>query len=108
MSGVDFCEEHQPMNCQQFIDWYRRSDQRHILIISDFVDELRIHGVTPDLRTVAQWRAFVKPFMSSARELSKFDDDQLASAMKRMMEAKWVTDFNLHTLKTFLINPHKK
>jgi hypothetical protein len=107
MRGVDFCEEHQPMNCQQFIDWYQKSDQRHIKIIADFVDELRIAGVAPDLRTVAQWREFVHPFRATATKLSVFDDDQLASAMKRMMAAKWVTDFNLYTLKKFLINSNK-
>jgi hypothetical protein len=107
MRGVEFCEEHQPMSCQQFIDWYKKSDQRHIKIISDYVDELRIAGHAPDLRTVAQWRIFVTPFRPTAVEISVFADDQLATAMKRMMEAKWVTDFNLYTLKKFLINSNK-
>lgn len=107
MRGVDFCEEHQPMSCQQFIDWYRKSDQRHIKIISDFVDELRIAGVVPDMRTVAQWREFVNPFRATAVSLAVFDDDQLGFAMKKMMSAKWVTDFNMVTLKKFLINSNK-
>lgn len=107
MKGVEFCESHQPMNCQQFVEWYRKSNQRHIKIVAEFVDELRIGGVVPDMRTVAQWREFVRPFRATAVKLSVFDDDQLSAAMKRMMAAKWVTDFNLVTLKKFLINSNK-
>lgn len=107
MKGVEFCEAHQPMSCQQFVEWYRKSNQRHIKIVAEFVDELRIGGVAPDLRTVAQWREFVSPFRATAVKLSVFDDDQLSAAMKRMMSAKWVTDFNLVTLKKFLINSNK-
>jgi hypothetical protein len=107
MRGVELCEAHQPMNCQQFVDWYRKSDQRHIQIIAEFVDELRIAGIAPDMRTVAQWRQFVNPFRGEAAKLVVFDDDQLGTAMKRMMAATWVTDFNLVTLKKFLINSKK-
>lgn len=107
MRGVGLCEAHQPMNCLQFVEWYRKSPQRHIRIVAEFVDELRLAGIAPDLRTVAQWREFAAPSRATAVKLSVFDDDQLSSAMKRMMSAKWVTDFNLVTLKKFLINSNK-
>lgn len=107
MKGVEFCEMHQPMNCSQFVAWYRRSDQRHIKIIAEWADELSQNKLAPDLRTVAQWREWAKPIMTAAKNISVFDDDQIAGAMKRMMGANYVTDFNLHTLKTFLINAKK-
>lgn len=104
MKGVFFCEQHQPMQCFQFVEWYRRSEQRHIKIIAEWADELRLSGRAPELRTVAQWRAWAKPILNAAKDISVFDDDQIAVAMKRMMAADYITDFNLHTLKTFLIN----
>lgn len=107
MKGVWFCEQHQEMKCYQFVEWYRRSEQRHIKIIAEWVDELFQNKIAPDLRTVAQWRAWAKPIMTAAKDLSVFDDDQIGAAMKRMMAADYVTDFNLHTLKTFLINTKK-
>lgn len=107
MKGVEFCEMHQPMNCPQFVAWYRKSEQRHIKIIAEWADELFQNKLAPDLRTVAQWREWAKPIMTAAKNISVFDDDQIAGAMKRMMGADYVTDFNLHTLKTFLINAKK-
>ncbi len=104
MKGVFFCEQHQPMQCFQFVEWYRRSEQRHIKIIAEWADELRLSGRAPELRTVAQWRAWAKPILTAAKDISVFDDDQISVAMKRMMAADYITDFNLHTLKTFLIN----
>lgn len=104
MKGVFFCEQHQPMQCFQFVEWYRRSEQRHIKIIAEWADELRLSGRAPELRTVAQWRAWEKPILNAAKDISVFDDDQISVAMKRMMAADYITDFNLHTLKTFLIN----
>lgn len=107
MKGVFFCEQHQPMQCFQFVEWYRRSDQRHIKIIAEWADELFQNKISPDLRTVAQWREWAKPIMTAAKGLVVFDDDQIGAAMKRMMAAGYVTDFNLHTLKTFVINSKK-
>jgi hypothetical protein len=107
MKGVFFCEQHQPMQCFQFVEWYRRSEQRHIKIIAEWADELRLSGRAPELRTVAQWRAWAKPILNAAKNISVFDDDQIAVAMKRMMAADYITDFNLYTLKTFLINTKK-
>jgi len=107
MKGVEFCEQHQPMSCAQFVAWYRKSEQRHIKIIAEWADELSQNKMAPDLRTVAQWRAWAKPIMTAAKDISVFDDDQIGTAMKRMMSADYVTDFNLHTLKTFLINTKK-
>lgn len=96
------------MSCQQFIVWYRKSEQRHIRIIAEFADELRLSGKNPDFRTVAQWREWAGGRMKKwASELVVFDDDQLGAAMKRMMSADYVTDFNLNTLKTFLFNAKK-
>jgi len=107
MKGVEFCEQHQSMSCAQFVAWYRKSEQRHIKIIAEWADELSQNKMAPDLRTVAQWRAWAKPIMTAAKDISVFDDDQIGTAMKRMMSADYVTDFNLHTLKTFLINTKK-
>lgn len=105
---ADRCSFHQPMNAEEFIEWFRRSDQRHIRIIAEFADELRLAGRAPDFRTVAQWRAWTDgKMMNHAKRLSVFDDDHLAKAMKRMMEAKYITEFNLATLDNFVKNAQK-
>jgi hypothetical protein len=106
--GVDRCPTHQPMSCEQFITWYRQSPSRHIKIIAEFLDELRLSGRNPDFRTVAQWQKWADGRMKKwAMELSVFDDDQIGKAIKRMMAADYVTDFNLNTVKTFLFNAKK-
>ncbi len=107
MRGRYLCENHEPMQCFQFVEWFRRHESRHIKIIAEWADELRISGRDPGFRTVAQWHAWSKPMMKAAKDLSVFDDDQIGAAIKRMMAADYVTDFNLHTLKTFLINAKK-
>lgn len=102
------CPIHQPMNVSQFCSWYARSKSRHIRIISDFADELRVAGKAPDFRTVAQWQAWTDgAMMKHAKILAVFDDDQLGEAMKRMMTAEYLTDFNLATLVRFVRNLKK-
>jgi len=96
------------MTAEQFIEWFRRSEKRHIRIIAEFADELRLAGKVPEFRTVAQWKAWTDgAMMKHAKGLSVFDDDQLGTAMKRMMEAKYLTDFNLATLARFIKNVQK-
>ncbi len=108
MKGVEHCTEHEPMTVSQFVAWYRRSPSRHMLIIAEWADELRQCGMAPDLRTVAQWSTWAKTIMTAAKTLEIFQDEQIAEGIKRMMAAEWTTDFNLHTVKSFILNSKKK
>jgi len=69
----------EPINSEQFIASCRASKQRHVRIIGEWADELKLNG---EFKTRGQWNeGFFKPNLKWASKLKHFDDDRLTDAM---------------------------
>lgn len=68
----------------QFIERNRKSTQKHVNIIAEWADELRIAGaLNGQYKTRGQWdEGFFKPNLKVAVSISRFDSDQISNAIK--------------------------
>lgn len=79
-------------------DWLKSSKQRHIQIIGHFAEDTQ-----PDIRSYEQGQVYIKMNVRAAKDLSVFDDDQIAEAMERLLSANYFYKKNmLATLKKYL------
>lgn len=91
----------EPMNCPEFYTWTKISKQKHITIIGEWADTVK-----PDLRTRAQWSAFIKRNLRAARMLEAFTPDQLSSGFEKIEAANekgWLKKYTLETLLKFIV-----
>lgn len=88
-----------PMNLQEFVDWYKKSPQRHIRIIADFADQKKA-----EFTTKGQWQAFADRNMRAARDLSPYTDEQIAKAVKAILKSDYIEKWGLETVAKYLIN----
>lgn len=91
----------EPMDCPQFYTWTKLSKQKHIKIIGEWADTIK-----PDLRTRAQWGAFIKRNLRAARMLEAFSEDQLSVGFEKIEEANrkgWLKKYTLETLLKFVV-----
>jgi len=90
------------MSLREFIEWCRKSSQRHINIIGEYADQKQLS----DYNTKGQWTSFIKRNLRASRQLSPYTDDQLSKAMKRLNRAKneqgYIKKWTLETLAKFL------
>lgn len=87
-----------PMNTNEFIQWCRKSKQRHINLIGEYVDEKK----APQLETKGQWSSFIRRNLRPAKSLSLFDDKQIQRAMNKIKEADYITRWTLETLLKYI------
>jgi len=91
----------EPMNCTEFYTWTKLSKQAHIKIIGEWADTVK-----PDLRTRAQWSAFIKRNLRAARMLEAFTADQLSAGFEKIEAANengWLKKYTLETLLKFIV-----
>lgn len=103
IKGKEFCKNHQPMNCAEFVAWYGKSEKRYIRIISEWADTVR-----PEWETVAQWEVWAGESYKAAAKLQVFSDAQMSAAFARLKGAKYLDTYNLTTLLKNLLNTNKK
>ena len=87
------------MDLQKFIEWCKRSPQRHINIIADYADEKKVA-----FETKGQWQEFIRRNLRPAKSLAPYTDRQIGEAMAKLNKAKkeYLTDWTLETLNKFL------
>ncbi len=95
----EFCKEHQLMTCPEFVEWYRKSEKRYIKLIAEFADEVK-----PVFETIAQWELWAAAHYKAAQELAVFSDEQIEKAYREVKASKYITEFNLYTVKKFVLN----
>ena len=72
-------DPNEPVNSEQFITSCRASKQRHVRIIGEWADELKLNG---EFKTRKQWdEGFFKPNLQWANKIKHFSDDQISEAM---------------------------
>lgn len=98
--GLRMCKMHQPMNGDEFVAWYRKSEKRYIRLIAEFADEVK----PKTCETVAQWEAWAACHYRAAQKIAPFSDDQIAIGIERVKTAKYLTSWNLETLLKFIVN----
>lgn len=99
---LENCKDHQPMNCAEFVAWYRKSPKRYINLIAELADETH-----PMFNTVIQWEVWAGQHYKPAKQLEAFDDEQIGRAFKEMKRAEYINTFNLFTVLKFLTNGKK-
>ena len=90
-----------PMTLAEFVDWCGKSNHRHIQIIGNWADTIE-----PDLETKAQWEAFIKRNVRTAKNLEPFDDEKIIQGFKKIQEAVkqgWLKKYTLETLFKFIV-----
>jgi len=94
-------EENRPMSLAEFVDWCGKSKHRHIQIIGNWADTIE-----PDFQTKAQWEAFIKRNVRTAKNLEPFEDDRLKQGYRKLQEsvrAGWLKKYTLETLFKFIV-----
>ncbi len=89
------------MTLKEFVDWCGKSNHRHIQIIGNWADT-----VEPDFQTKAQWEAFIKRNVRTAKNLEPFDDEKIIQGFKKIQEAVkqgWLKKYTLETLFKFIV-----
>lgn len=104
IKGKYLCKMHQPMNADEFVEWYRKSEKRYIRLIAEFADEVK----PKTCETVAQWEAWAACHYRAAQKIAPFSDDQIAVGIERVKAAKYLTSWNLETLLKFIVNVEVK
>lgn len=90
-----------PMTLKEFVDWCGRSNHRHIQIIGNWADTIE-----PDFQTKAQWEAFIKRNVRTAKNLEPFGDEKIVQGFKKIQEAVkqgWLKRYTLETLFKFIV-----
>ncbi len=90
-----------PMSLKEFVDWCGKSNHRHIQIIGNWADTIE-----PDFQTKAQWEAFIKRNVRTAKNLEPFDDEKIIQGFKKIQEAVkqgWLKKYTLETLFKFIV-----
>jgi hypothetical protein len=95
-------EGKEKMNCKEFVEWFKKSEERYKNIIADWADTCE-----PKFRTKAQWEVWAKSQYSIAKELAPFDDEDFIEAYDQIRKSEKIKSFNLRTLKYFVINIKK-
>lgn len=98
--GKSLCKVHQPMSCDEFVEWYRKSEKRYIRLIAEFADEVK----PTTCETVAQWETWAACHYKAALKIEPFSDDQIAVGIERVKAAKYLTSWNLETLLKYIVN----
>jgi len=101
-SGDTSWDDDDPMNLNEFVQWCRTSDQRHIGIIGEYADEKGL-----EYKTYEQWQQLIKRNVRPANRLSPFTDDQIADAMENLNSDKaendgYITRWTLETVEKYL------
>ena len=89
------------MDCPGFYAWTKLSKQKHIKIIGEWADTIKI-----DLRTRGQWSAFIHRNLRAARMLEAFSEDQLSAGFEKIEAANdkgWLKKYTLETLLKFIL-----
>lgn len=68
-----------PMTCKQFIDWCKKSNQRHIRLIGEWADTIH-----PTHTMKTQWQAYLVANTAHAKKLSVFTDEQIVKAFQEI------------------------
>jgi len=90
-----------PMSLKEFVDWCGKSNHRHIQIIGNWADTIE-----PDFQTKAQWEAFIKRNVRTAKNLEPFGDEKIIQGFKKIQEAVkegWLKKYTLETLFKFIV-----
>ena len=89
------------MSLKEFVDWCGNSKHRHIQIIGNWADTIE-----PDFQTKAQWEAFIKRNVRTAKNLEPFGDEKIIQGFKKIQEAVkegWLKKYTLETLFKFIV-----
>lgn len=94
-----------PMNCDEYVEWMKKSPNRHMRILADYADQIK-----PDFTTKGQWHVFTTRFTRAARDLSPFTDDQIERAFERIERNMknernpkgYITKWTLETLLDYM------
>lgn len=87
-----------PMVLNQFVEWCKKSTQRHIQIIGEWAETVK-----PDLQNRGQWESYIKRHLRAARLLVPFSQEQLERGYEKMMKEKnWLNRYTLETLLKFI------
>ena len=89
------------MSLKEFVDWCGKSNHRHIQIIGNWADTIE-----PDFQTKAQWEAFIKRNVRTAKNLEPFGDEKIIQGFKKIQEAVkegWLKKYTLETLFKFIV-----
>jgi len=90
-----------PMSLKEFVDWCGKSTHRYIQIIGNWADTIE-----PDFQTKAQWEAFIKRNVRTAKNLEPFGDEKIIQGFKKIQEAVkqgWLKRYTLETLFKFIV-----
>lgn len=99
-SNIKKPTEDRPMNEAEFIEWCRKSKQKHIRFIGEWADTTH-----PRLTSYYQWQSYIKRNVRAAKLAEPFSEDQIAEALSEIDQAikdKWLTNFTIETLFKFL------
>ena len=88
------------MNTEEFIAGCRKSGQRHVNIVGEWADELKLNG---EYKTRGQWHEFLKRNLRIAKRLSVFTDEQISGAMVEVDKAEYIDKVTLETVYKFLV-----
>lgn len=89
------------MSLKEFVDWCGKSTHRHIQIIGNWADTIE-----PDFHTKAQWEAFIRRNVRTAKNLEPFSDEKIVEGFKKIQEATkqgWLKRYTLETLFKFIV-----
>lgn len=98
---IDKEENDTPMSLKEFVDWCSKSNHRHIQIIGNWADTIE-----PDFQTKAQWEAFIKRNVRTAKNLEPFNDEKIIQGFNKIQEAVkegWLKKYTLETLFKFIV-----
>ena len=82
------CSEHLPMDTKGFVKWTKKSPQSHIQIIGEWADT-----EDPELKTVAQWEAYMSRHFRVAKNVAKFSREQIEKAYQETIKERQTLDY---------------
>jgi len=87
-----------PMDLKEFVEWTKKSKQRHIQLIGSWAETIQVK-----FKTKSQWDVFIKRNLRAARLLEPFSDQQIIDAFADIEKSStWLQKFTLETILKFL------
>lgn len=97
-----------PMSLQEFMDYCKKSPQRHIQIIGEWAE-----AIEPNYTTKGQWQSFIKRNVRPASDLIPYTEKQLQEAFKKIendlvkidnngKKVGFITKYTLETLLKYV------
>lgn len=84
---------------EAWAEYLKGSSDRALNIIGFYVENRR-----PDIRSYDQAQVFLKRNIKPARELSVFTNDQLESAVEKIIRRDYITDWGLETILKYVFH----